>query len=156
MSMTVTCSFACRDALYPTRQARAAPGRNMERVQRIWIISDATTPTAGLLAANPDLLLLRTTDRRLLQKLNSESPSASPVIFLVDCKGFLVFRYEATVTPGAFIRELGKWARFWVLASNPDDFVVRLAPDAAIQFVFCQHHKREMRCAYREQVTGCS
>jgi hypothetical protein len=106
------CSLACRDALYLTRQARTAQGRNMMRVQRIWIISDAKVPSKDLLTANPDLLLVRPTTTRLLQQMNQESASLSEVIYLVDRRGFLVFRYDAHVAPGAFIRELGNLIRF--------------------------------------------
>ena len=106
------CALACRDALYLTRQARTAQGRNMARIQRIWIISDATPPAADLLAAHPDLLLLHAADERVTRQLGDGTSSMSPPIYLVDRRGFVVFRYTATVEPGVFIRELGKLVRF--------------------------------------------
>jgi len=101
------CDSICRQALYLTRQARTAQGRNMERIQRVWIIADATPPAADLLALHPDLLLLRTVDGRAIEKL-----SAAGAIHLVDRRGFVVFRYSPTIEPKAFIRELGKLVKF--------------------------------------------
>jgi hypothetical protein len=106
------CNMACRDVLYLTRQARTAQGRNMERLQRVWILTDATRPSAELLASHPDLQLLLATDERVVRLLGGETDGAAAPIHLVDRRGYVVFRYEATVAPGAFIRELGKLVRF--------------------------------------------
>jgi hypothetical protein len=105
------CAQACRDALYLTRQARAAQGRNMARIQRIWI-TDGTSPEANLLAAHPDLRLLQTSDPDVLQPPGQEPVVGAPSIYLVDRRGFVVFRYASTVDPAAFIRELGKLVKF--------------------------------------------
>lgn len=101
------CDSICRDALYLTRQARTAQGRNMERIQRAWIVVDATLPAADLLALHPDLLLLKPVDRRAIEVF-----AAPGAIHLVDRRGFVVFRYAPTVDPKAFIRELSKLVKF--------------------------------------------
>jgi len=106
------CDLACRDVLYLTRQARTAQGRNMERLQRVWILTDATRPSAELLASHPDLQLLLASDERVAQLLGGGPKDAASPIHLIDRRGYVVFRYEATVEPGAFIRELGKLVRF--------------------------------------------
>lgn len=101
------CDSSCREALYLTRQARTAQGRNMERIQRVWIIVDATPPAADLLALHPDLLLLRSVDGRAIERF-----TAIEAIHLVDRRSFVVFRYPPTVAPKDFIRELGKLVKF--------------------------------------------
>lgn len=101
------CDAICRDALYLTRQARTAQGRNMDRIQRVWIIVDAAQPPADMLALHPDLLLLKTVNRRAI-----ETFMAAGVIHLVDRRGFVVFRYAPTVDPKVFILELGKLVKF--------------------------------------------
>lgn len=106
------CAAACRGALYLTRQARIAQGRRMDRIQRILIVSNSTPPASDLLSANPDLHLFQTTDQRVEQLLANGTLSGSPPIYLVDRRGFVVFRYEATVAPEIFIRELGKLVAF--------------------------------------------
>jgi hypothetical protein len=101
------CDPTCRDALYLTRQSRTAQGRNMERIQRVWIITDATPPAADLLAQHPDLLLLKPLDRQAINAFE-----AGAAIHLVDRRGFVVFRYAPSSDPKAFIRELGKLVKF--------------------------------------------
>lgn len=103
------CDARCRHTLYLTRQARVAQGRNMARVDRLWLITDATAPAADLLAAHPDLVLIRATDARALQVLGGNQGRH---INLVDRRGLLVFRYSDDPEPKAFIRELEKLIRF--------------------------------------------
>lgn len=104
-----SCDERCRHALYLTRQARTAQGRNMARIERLWVITDATAPATDLTAAHPDLILARATDARLLQVLGG---SEGRHLNLVDRRGLLVFRYTDDPAPKAFIRELGKLIKF--------------------------------------------
>ncbi len=99
------CDSRCQHTLYLTRQARTAQGRNMERVDRLWLITDATTPAADLLAVHPDLVVVKATDSHLLDVLGG---SESRHINLVDRRGLVVFRYPDAPDPKAFISELGK------------------------------------------------
>jgi hypothetical protein len=103
------CDERCQHTLYLTRQARTAQGRNMTRIDRLWLVTDATKPAPGLLAAHPDLVPVRATDATLLQVLGG---TESRHINLVDRRGFLVFRYTDDPEPGSFIREIGKLIRF--------------------------------------------
>jgi hypothetical protein len=103
------CDERCRHALYLTRQARTAQGRNMARIDRLWLITDGTEPTAELMTAHPDLVLIRATDGKVLQLLGG---GERRYINLVDRRGQLVFRYADDSEPKAFIRELGKLIKF--------------------------------------------
>lgn len=103
------CDERCQHALYLTRQARTAQGRNMARVDRLWLLTDATPPAHELLAAHPDLVLVRATDGKVLQLLGG---AERRYINLVDRRGLLVFRYADDPEPKAFIRELGKLIKF--------------------------------------------
>lgn len=104
-----SCDERCQHALYLTRQARTAQGRNMARVDRLWLVTDATPPAHDLLAAHPDLVLIKATDVKVLQLLGG---GARRHINLVDRRGLLVFRYSDDPEPKAFIRELGKLIKF--------------------------------------------
>ena len=104
-----SCDERCRHALYLTRQARTAQGRNMARVERLWLVTDAAAPAADLMAGHPDLVLIRATDGKVLQLLGG---SERRYINLVDRRGLLVFRYTDDPEPKAFIRELGKLIKF--------------------------------------------
>jgi len=111
-SGVAACDSPCRDALYLTRQARTAQGKNMERVQRIWVVLDDGTPAAELLAAHPDLLLLKVRDKDKAWPFANKPSAAVEAIQLVDRRGFTVFQYESSVNPVMFIKELGKLIRF--------------------------------------------
>lgn len=104
-----SCDERCQHALYLTRQARTAQGRNMARVDRLWLVTDATLPAHDLLAAHPDLVLIKATDGKVLQLLGG---AERRYINLVDRRGLLVFRYADDPEPKAFIRELGKLIKF--------------------------------------------
>jgi len=103
------CDERCQHVLYLTRQARTAQGRNMARVDRLWLVTDATPPAHDLLVAHPDLVLIKATDGKVLQLLGG---GERRFINLVDRRGLLVFRYSDDPEPKAFIRELGKLIKF--------------------------------------------
>jgi len=103
------CDERCRHTLYLTRQARTAQGRNMARIDRLWLITDSTVPSAALMAAHPDLVLIKATDPKVFQVLGG---TQARHIDLVDRRGLLVFRYPDDPEPKAFIRELEKLIRF--------------------------------------------
>lgn len=103
------CDERCRHVLYLTRQARTAQGRNMARVDRLWLITDAIPPAQDLMAAHPDLVVIRATDGKVLQLLGG---GGRRYINLVDRRGLLVFRYSDDPEPKDFIRELGKLIKF--------------------------------------------
>ena len=103
------CDERCQHALYLTRQARTAQGRNVARIDRYWLVTDAITPAASLMAAHPDLVLIKATDVKVLQLLGGGDGRH---INLVDRRGLLVFRYADDPEPKAFIRELGKLIKF--------------------------------------------
>ena len=103
------CDERCRHTLYLTRQARTAQGRNMVRLERLWLVSDATEPSPELLAAHPDLVVVKASDAQILNVLGGGD---NRQINLVDRRGFLVFRYPDDAEPKGFIRELGKLIKF--------------------------------------------
>src|SRR3954467_10902572 len=45
------CDSACEKKLYIVRQIRKAQGKDAERIERLWIVTDGGQPRAGLLAA---------------------------------------------------------------------------------------------------------
>lgn len=102
------CDKTCEDTLYLTRQARTAQGKNMSRVQRLWLVTDSVTPDKALLDQHPDLVVVKTVDSQAL----AAQISSTPAIHLIDRRGFLVFRYPVDTDPKTFIQELGKLVKF--------------------------------------------
>jgi hypothetical protein len=77
------CDERCQHTLYLTRQARTAQGRNVARLDRLWLITDAGTPAKALMAAHPDLVMIR----RRMPKCWSFLAARQPQINLVDRRG---------------------------------------------------------------------
>jgi hypothetical protein len=84
------CDAACQQSLYATRQARTIQGREMERVQRIWLVSDDAVPDPALLQQHPDVQVVRVA-RDALAKL----PAGAARIYLLDPLGNLVLAFPA-------------------------------------------------------------
>jgi len=82
------CAGTCAQALYATRQARTIQGREMDRVKRIWFVTDDGTPDPALLAQHPDLTIVRVAPSVLARW------AAGPDhIYLLDPLGNLVLAY---------------------------------------------------------------
>lgn len=82
------CESACQQALYATRQARTIQGREKERVQRVWLVTDDAAPDSTLLQQHPDLTVARV-PREALAGL----PAGSERLYLIDPLGNLVLAF---------------------------------------------------------------
>ena len=88
------CAAACREALAEMRQVRRALGRDMERVQRIYLATDGQPDLAWLASEHPGLAVGGEAEATtaVLQAIGT-APAGS--IFLTDPLGNLVMRYPA-------------------------------------------------------------
>ena len=84
------CDAACAQSLHATRQARTIQGREMERVQRVWLVTDDAAPDPALLAQHPDLLVARVS-REALAGL----PAGQDRIYVIDPLGNLVLAFPS-------------------------------------------------------------
>ena len=82
------CDAPCTQALHATRQARTIQGREMERVQRLWLVTDDAVPDPALLSQHPDLLVARVS-RATVEGL----PAGADRIYLIDPLGNLVLAF---------------------------------------------------------------
>jgi hypothetical protein len=76
------CDARCERALYATRQARAIQGRERDRVARVWLVTDDTTPAPALVAEHTDLAVVRVAPAVL-----AAWPRGDDAIYLVDPLG---------------------------------------------------------------------
>lgn len=88
------CAAACEKKLYALRQVRLLQGREMDRVARLWVVTDAKTPDAALLKRYDGTLAARDAAGALIAKLPAQ-PNAGDHLYLIDPLGNVVLRYGA-------------------------------------------------------------
>jgi len=98
------CDAACERKHYFMRQVRRAQGREMARIERLWLVTDAVRPASALLAA-----IEGTTIRMQSAALAAAFPaqhSVSDHIYLVDPLGNLMMRFPRDPDPARVIKDL--------------------------------------------------
>lgn len=101
------CDAACARALYVSRQARIAQAKEMERVGRLWLVSDGAEPAADHLpgASVADELRIARPDAAWLAALSQGAPGS---IHLVDPLGNVMMRFDDRTDATAAARALTK------------------------------------------------
>jgi cytochrome oxidase Cu insertion factor (SCO1/SenC/PrrC family) len=101
------CDPACEKKLYIVRQVRRAQGREAERIERLWLITDAGKPRPELLAA---------IEGTHLSSGTLDFPGErTRHIYLVDPLGNLMMRFPRDPDPEKLIKDLQrllKYSRF--------------------------------------------
>ena len=87
------CDQDCRETLYETRQLRRALGRDMERVQRIWLVSAGEIDSGFLADEHPDLRVLGAGEASNRQLRDIIGDRQRGEVFLVDPNGNLMMRF---------------------------------------------------------------
>jgi len=104
------CAAACERKLYYMRQVRRAQGRQMNRVERLWIVTDAGAPAPALLAAIEGTHLARA-DARLAAGFPAER-AATDHIYLVDPLGNLMLRFPSDPNPSKVVKDLERLLKY--------------------------------------------
>jgi hypothetical protein len=104
------CDEWCQRKLYIMRQVRLTQGKNMERVERVWLLDDAVPPAPALLGEYWGTLVLQGPAPGLLARLPSTG-AASDHIYLVDPLGNLVLRYPREADPTRIKKDLSRLLR---------------------------------------------
>ncbi|HVP08490.1 MAG TPA: cytochrome C oxidase subunit I [Burkholderiales bacterium] len=105
------CSAACERKLYFMRQVRRAQGREMERVARLWLITDGVQPRPALLQAIEGTVIA---SRSGIDAADGAFPAEGSVtdhIYLVDPLGNLMMRFPKDPEPARVIKDLQRLLR---------------------------------------------
>lgn len=97
------CPEECEHKLYVVRQVRRAQGEGAERIERLWLVTDAGRPRPELLAALKGSRIERA---ELAGDLGVFPGHPSRYIYLVDPLGNLMMRYPREPAPRKMIRDL--------------------------------------------------
>ena len=110
------CDAHCEKKLYIIRQVRRAQGKDMERIERLWLITDGGVPRQELLAAIEGTRVVHRYDPALPTNFPGSAPDhiylVDPLGNLVTLTGALGWQYEdwavingVPVSTGTFTRK---------------------------------------------------
>jgi cytochrome oxidase Cu insertion factor (SCO1/SenC/PrrC family) len=98
------CDSACEKKLYIVRQVRKAQGKDAERIERLWMITDGAKPRAELLAAIEG-------SHTATGNLDFPGERAEH-IYLVDPLGNLMMRFPKDPDPARIIKDLQRLLKY--------------------------------------------
>jgi len=99
------CDADCAQQLYLTRQVRIAQGKEQSRIERLWVLTDPTSPDPVLLREHPGLFVWRPDDAVFADQFPADQ-DRSAHIYLVDPLGNLMMRFPAAVDPKRMMKDL--------------------------------------------------
>jgi hypothetical protein len=97
------CDAYCEKKLYFMRQVRKAQGKEFERVERLWVLTDGATPRAELLAAIEGTRIVR-----LKNIAGAGEFPGYPTrhIYVIDPLGNLMMRFPPDPDPSRMVKDL--------------------------------------------------
>jgi cytochrome oxidase Cu insertion factor (SCO1/SenC/PrrC family) len=103
------CQAACRKRLYDMRQLRLAQGKEMGRIERVWLVTDDQPLETTLLREYDGMRHLRVPSQALQAWLPAEPGTVvSDHIYLIDPLGNLMMRYPKDADPNKIKKDLAK------------------------------------------------
>jgi cytochrome oxidase Cu insertion factor (SCO1/SenC/PrrC family) len=99
------CDAACTHQLYLMRQVRIAQGKEQSRIERLWVLTDPSSPDPVLLREHPGLFVWRPDDAGFARQFPA-AQDRSGHIYLVDPLGNLMMRFPAEVDPKRMMKDL--------------------------------------------------
>ena len=105
MADSAQCDEACRRKLFTLRQLRLTQGKDMDRIERAWLVSDDDPLSAAVVEDYRGTWFIRATAGELLKRLPAERSPAEH-IYVVDPLGNIVLRYAREADPGRMIKDI--------------------------------------------------
>jgi hypothetical protein len=102
------CDERCRASLVYIRQIRAAQGKESDRIERVWLLTDDGTPPGDVLAGQAGLRVVRGRGSDVLRALPN---GAGGRIHVVDPLGNLMMRFPENADPRRVLRDVARLLR---------------------------------------------
>jgi len=99
------CDSYCERKLYFMRQVRKALGKDMSRIERVWLLTDSQLPKRALLDAIEGTRIARIGGSTVANEFPAER-AVSDHIFLVDPLGNLMMRFPREPDPSRMLKDL--------------------------------------------------
>lgn len=98
------CDTACRAKLFKVRQLRLMQGKEMDRIERVWLVTDGHPPDPELVRLHDGARLV---DARGLdlRALLPKQDHPGDFIYLIDPLGNLMMRYPRDADPGGMKKD---------------------------------------------------
>jgi len=103
------CQEPCRKRLYDMRQLRLAQGKDMDRIERVWLITDDKPLETMLMREYDGTHMLRAKPDALKAWLPTESGTApTDHIYMIDPLGNLMMRFPKDADPNKMKKDISK------------------------------------------------
>ena len=107
MTDSAHCAEACERKLFMLRQLRLAQGKEMERIERAWLITDEGVLADRLTENYRGTYFIRDGEGKLVKGLPDGRP-AGESIYLIDPLGNIVLRYPSDADPRKVIKDIAR------------------------------------------------
>ena len=106
---SATCAEPCRTKLYDMRQLRLTQGRERDRIERVWLITD-NAPVDTVLMRDYDGTRLLRADAGAVAKWLPTAAGTTDVdhLYLVDPLGRLMMRFPKNANPNKIKKDIGR------------------------------------------------
>jgi cytochrome oxidase Cu insertion factor (SCO1/SenC/PrrC family) len=114
------CDAVCKENLYKMRQIRIAQNENMNRVQRLYLVTGAEIPatlTALLEKEYPKMDVLPVSDEQAVQlapyfRIDDVPVEGAERVYIIDPLGNLMMYYPQGADPGGMLKDLKKLLKY--------------------------------------------
>ena len=101
------CDAGCDRKLLYMRQLRLTQGKNADRVERVWLVSDDAAPADGIAARYEGTWIVRARGTGLIDEFSTQKAERDH-IYLVDPLGNLMLRFPSNPDPRLMIKDLSR------------------------------------------------
>jgi hypothetical protein len=103
------CDRPCADKLYALRQQRTMTGKDRDRIDRVWLVTDGTAPSAELLRDYEGTVVMRADAAELAALLPVEpGRRVEDYLYVVDPMGNLMMRFPAAGEPSRIRKDISR------------------------------------------------
>ena len=101
------CGEGCRKKLLYMRQARLAQGKAMDRIERVWLLTDLAAPDGALASEFEGTRIARAGGNAILGEFPA-ARSRTDHIYIIDPLGNLMLRFPRDPDPWRIVKDLAQ------------------------------------------------
>lgn len=106
------CAEACQKKLYEMRQLRLIQGKEMDRIERVWLLTDEQAVDTALIRKYDGMHMIKVNDAALKAWLPAETGTqVSDHIYMIDPLGNLMMRFPKDADPQKMKKDIAKLLR---------------------------------------------